>query len=326
MVWRKVELKPDVSSSIGISGKFHLAATAYLPNPAQLVSRPIVIFAVPGGGYSRHYFDMHFEGRDNYSQAEYHVARGMIFISLDHFCVGDSSHIDPHIPTLEMLAAAQDKAVRELMRQLEAGVLADGFPALKNPACIGIGQSMGGNLCIMTQARHETFHAIAPLGFSAIHTILPQPTFEAIEKVIRGSVKLRHDNLNAETIGQFQTQITDFVYHHHWEDVPEDILKLDKGTQPLPKFRSATMPFCAAGGLIPGCVAAEAAAIEVPVFIGLGARDVCNTPRYEPAAYVSSPDITLFIVPMMAHMHNFASTRELMWRRLDQWLSQVAQV
>jgi hypothetical protein len=29
--------------------------------------------------------------------------------------------------------------------------------------------------------------------------------------------------------------------------------------------------------------------------------------------------VDLFICPRMGHMHNFASTRELFWRRIETW-------
>lgn len=63
----------------------------------------------------------------------------------------------------------------------------------------------------------------------------------------------------------------------------------------------------------------EAAAIEVPVLVGVGELDVVVDPKGEPRAYLSSPSVDLFVCPMMARMHNFAGTRELMWRRLDTW-------
>jgi len=44
----------------------------------------------------------------------------------------------------------------------------------------------------------------------------------------------------------------------------------------------------------------------------------------EPKAYKRSADITVFVCPTMAHMHNFASTRERFWTRLHSWGEAVA--
>ncbi len=50
-----------------------------------------MVFAMPGGGYSRGYFDMEFEGHSGYSQAAHHVERGLVVVSIDHLGVGEST-------------------------------------------------------------------------------------------------------------------------------------------------------------------------------------------------------------------------------------------
>lgn len=87
---KTVELRIDVSAAVRMRTPQAVAGTAYLPD-RPLADPPIVIFAAPGGGYSRRYFDMYFAGRCGYSEAEYHVGRGIIFIAQDHLGVGDSS-------------------------------------------------------------------------------------------------------------------------------------------------------------------------------------------------------------------------------------------
>ena len=94
--------------------------------------------------------------------------------------------------------------------------------------------------------------------------------------------------------------------------------------QTSPEFGSLTLPHCAVQMMTAGCFKAEVAHIEVPVFIGVGERDVCPDPHAEPSAYRSSRDVSLFIVPTMAHMHNFASTRAQLWARLHAWSRMVA--
>ena len=76
----------------------------------------------------------------------------------------------------------------------------------------------------------------------------------------------------------------------------------------------------------PGSHLAEAAAIRAPVLVALGERDVLVDPRGELAAYESSPSVDLFVCPRMAHMHNFAGTRELFWRRIETWADWVRPV
>jgi hypothetical protein len=68
----------------------------------------------------------------------------------------------------------------------------------------------------------------------------------------------------------------------------------------------------------------EAAAVDVPVLVGMGERDFCQDPLRELAAFQSARDLAQFVVPRMAHMHNFAGTRALLWRRIDAFIAQVA--
>ena len=71
-------------------------------------------------------------GAQGGGQAGWHAERGWIFVACDHLGVGDSS--------------------------------------LADPAVLGIGQSMGGCLTVVQQARHESYDGVGVLGYSAIHT------------------------------------------------------------------------------------------------------------------------------------------------------------
>lgn len=326
---QRIELSIDVSAAIPLEPPLEVAATVYLPEPATILPRPLVMFASPGGGYSRGYFDMHFDGHEGYSQAEYHTARGMIFVAYDHPGVGDSSTQHNAELTIEMIADGNDAMVREILARLAAGSLQSGFPAIENPFVIGIGQSMGGGITIIMQGRHRRFNAIGALGKSAIHTQLPQKNLEAARQA-RAVFHFTRATPPAElSVPETSARVPDFLYPFHWEDVPQDILDADfSGGYPLrrsvPDFGSGTTPPCVVAMMSPGYVTPEAASVDVPVFIGMGERDVCPDPWAEPSAYWSSPDVSLYIVPRMAHMHNFASTRELLWQRLDQWSHMVA--
>ncbi|MGZ5394780.1 MAG: alpha/beta hydrolase, partial [Mycobacterium sp.] len=103
-----------------------------------------------------------------------------------------------------------------------------------------------------------------------------------------------------------------------------DILEADTaGGYPLrdnaPAFGSKSIPSCVVAMLSPGYISTEAAELTVPVFIGVGERDVAPEPHREPSAYSASSDITLVICDRMAHMHNFATTRAVLWDRLAHW-------
>jgi hypothetical protein len=111
----------------------------------------------------------------------------------------------------------------------------------------------------------------------------------------------------------------------HWEDVPEAYAGAEGGALASAYWLSATTPN-AGGGLVPGHLSSKAATLTVPVLVGMGERDVCQDPLREVAAYMSSRDVSYFVVPRMAHMHNFAGTRTMMWKRLSAFIAQVADI
>jgi alpha-beta hydrolase superfamily lysophospholipase len=324
---QRIERRIDVSAAAPeLAGPVEMAVTIYLPDPALMPDRPVAIFACPGGGYSRHYFEMRFDGHQGYHEAEWHVARGTIYVTIDHVGVGQSSMPDLSKISYQTMAATHDSCVRQITDMLRAGTLLPDFPAV-SPFLIGMGQSMGGGVSILAQGRFATFDAIAPCGVSAIQTALPQRDKAAFEHGIR--------RFDAVAEGRVTNHLdhdhegVDYVYAFHWEDVPADILDEDmKGGYPIretsPIFGSLTIPHCAVQMMLPGTFAADAARITVPVLVANGERDTCPDPHAEAAAYPASRDIGIFIVPTMAHMHNFASTRELLWRRLHDWSRMLA--
>ena len=326
---RAIDLRIDVSSAVPLAGPLSMAASVYLPDAAKIAPRPVVMFASPGGGYSRGYFDLRFAGRSGYSQAEYHAAQGTIFVAYDHLGVGDSTTEHNHTLTVEMIADANHAMVTEILARLAKGGVQPGFPAVVKPFVIGIGQSMGAGVTVVMQGRHRTFDAVGILGVSAIHTQLPQATLEAARRSRVNFMFTRATPNNRLSIAGTAANIADFKYPFHWEDVPRDVLDADiSGGYPIrktaPYFGSATIPVCAVAMNSPGYFTPEASMIEVPVFIGVGERDVCPNPWAEPSAYWNSKDVSLYVVPRMAHMHNFASTRELLWRRLGHWSAIVS--
>ena len=78
--------------------------------------------------------------------------------------------------------------------------------------------------------------------------------------------------------------------------------------------------------MIPGSVDREMAAVDVPVFLGLGEHDIAGDPQRIPACFTGSPDVTLYVLPGAGHNHNVAPDREVLWDRFASWAGQVPQV
>jgi pimeloyl-ACP methyl ester carboxylesterase len=331
MVQKSFDLDIDVTGSCELPGPLHIAASVFLPDPARLLPRPIVIFASPGASYSRGYFDLHFPGLPDYSQAEYHRDRGIIFVSYDPLGVGGSSTTGLTEMTVEMIAAACHAAVVQMVGRLTQGTLSPGFPALKDLFVAGIGQSMGGQVTVVMQSRHNTFSAIAVLGAPARQGTMVQRDPDVEKRANEYTRQFsRKTPLKELSITKLAAPVADFAYLFHFEDVPEEIVKADmEGGCPIrtkvPAWGSGTIPLCVAAMPSPGYISEDAAEVTVPVLIGAGERDSIGNPRDEVTVFKKATDISVFISPRMAHMHNFASTRKLLWERIHFFARRVAE-
>jgi pimeloyl-ACP methyl ester carboxylesterase len=300
----------------------------YLPADDMLAGCPAVLVVMPGGGYSRHYFDLPVPG---YSQAEHHVRQGTVVVAIDHLGAGDSSIPPMQLTTLPTVAAANHAAVSAIVGQLHEGTVAPGIPPVDLACVVGAGQSLGGYALLGMQAGHRTFDAVAMLGSSLAGTTLPaRPGVP--ESVVP-------DGTAPEQAAQLALANADWNWVFHWEDItapdtsrpPRDLASLVAadvaGGLPVrrttPEWGSLTWPGFVPSAMLPGAVADEAARIDVPVLLATGERDVCHPPAEEVAALKSATDISVLVVPRMAHMHNFATTRTLLWERLDEFVTHV---
>jgi pimeloyl-ACP methyl ester carboxylesterase len=297
------------------------AATSDPPVSEPPASESTVIFAFPGGGYNRHYYDLDLPGHRGYSQAAHHAGQGFVVVTIDHIGTGDSSVPDAALDYSD-IARLNAAAVAQVSQLLGSGRLPADVPRVRVGARMGLGQSYGGLLLTVLEGEHPTFDGVAFLGWSAIEsrprTDLGMPPMDALLLPPRSG--LAHP-LRAAM---------------HFDDEPEDIVEEDmrgwpqRDGVPVPAWATRHMPGgphqrSALSPVDPGVVSEQAARIACPVFTACGERDVCADLRREPAAYATSPDITLFFLPRSSHMHNFASTRQLLWRRIDSWAQGVAE-
>lgn len=315
------ELRVDVSAAAGTGERLSVAATVLLPD--GLDDRPgeprTVVTGFPGGGYNRRYYDLDIPGRQGYSQARYHLARGQVFVACDHLGTGDSD--TPARPLdYDAVARANMQAGREILRLLRDGDVSADVPPVNVAAAAALGQSFGGFLLIIGQAADPVFDGIAVLGYSARDPQTPWPARLSLDDVL----SLRGGNGRDHPMRPW----------FHRDDVPDDIMLADMTKRPGtlgsgapwstpanpggPAVRPTRRPRDAAP------VAADAARIGVPVLAAAGEVDVVPDPWLEAAAYRGSPHVTTAVIAGMAHMHNFASSRRELWGVIDDWLAVVA--
>jgi pimeloyl-ACP methyl ester carboxylesterase len=313
---RKLHIRADVTEAVGTGETLEIAMTVVLPDP-DAPPPTVAMFGFPGGGYSRSYYDLQIAA--DYSQAEHHAAQGFAFVACDHLGVGDSS-----VPSRPLdfvsVARANAAAAKAALAQLRAGTIGPGARAPIDTA-VGMGQSFGGFILTIGEGRDPVFDGVALLGWSGIETQPPWPPEVDLAALLAGTAGngLDHPMRNV----------------FHASDVPDEIVIADMtkksggmGSEaPWSTDHSPGGPALedtSRGPLGPGVVAGEAAAITTPVFVGAGDIDVVADAHAEPAAYPSSRDVTVCVFPNMAHMHNFATTRQALWDRLAEWARTVA--
>lgn len=339
-----VELRLDVTGAAGLGERVEVALTVHLPDPAIIPDPPVVCFAKPGGGYSKGYFTESLPGPAAGAQAAWHADRGWVFVSVDHLGVGASTVIsDPERLDYTTVAAASQAAEQETLARLVKGSLVDGFPALQDPILLGIGQSMGGCMTVIQQGRYHCYDGIGVLGYSAVHTTVPlgpghrllMPWVPRDSRPSSGVVVMAPDAVGAYAApppAEGASTGPMMGWGFHYDDVDASIVQQDLDQFPVrngqvPPWGSATLPESVASWCMsPGAIGPEAAAVTVPVLVAMGERDVIADPKGEPRAYQSATSVDLYICPRMGHMHNFAGTRELFWRRIETWASWVQAV
>jgi alpha-beta hydrolase superfamily lysophospholipase len=292
-------------------GRAALAATVHLP-AAPDPARP-VLFLFPGATYARGYFDLRPDGFAGYSEAEHHVAQGMVAVAIDHVGTGDSPYDGPL--TLADMAQACDGATRAALAELRAGALDPAVPPLPCPAAVGVGQSMGGFVVVAAQAAYETFDAIAALGSSFTQTRL----------ALKPGRRYPPRDADIATVMAAVQEDCDMLASFHCAGTPRALVEADFAPGLTAPWRSAAVPDCVRDLMRPGIMAREAAAVRAPVFLGYGEVDVTPEPLADVGAFRSTADISLLVAPGMAHMHNFAPTRRILWRRLTRFAEAAAE-
>jgi hypothetical protein len=338
---RMVDLRVDVTEAAGLGEPAHLALSVTAPDRPS--DDPVVCFAKPGAGYGRGYFTQPLPGPGAAAgaQASWHAARGWVFIAVDHLGVGESFQHDPERFTYTAVVEAAHAAESDVRQRLTAGTLVDGLGPVEQAVTIGIGQSMGGSLTVLQQGRHHGYDGVGVLGYSPLRTQrpttpgappLPLPWIPRDTEPADGVVTNAPALAEVGDGGPAADDLSALAWGFHYGDVPRDVVQRDLGDYPtrhgdVPPWGSATVPITVAlWCMSPGGALAEAAAIRCPVLVAMGERDVLVDPRGETRVYESASSVDFFVCPRMAHMHNFAGTRELFWQRLETWAAWVRTV
>ena len=301
-----VDVRPVAPAGVG-----RLAGDLFLP--ARPLDPPVVATCLPGGGMTRRYFDLDVEGdAGSYSMARFLSRRGIAVLTLDPPGVGDSDiPDDPWVLTAEVVAAVCAHASADVVARLRADV----FPGLVS---VGVGHSAGALLAVYAQAASATFDALGLLGFAGGG--LPRVLGPA-ELAVAGEPKRAHREIVGLARARFGRPLPVGT-----TGASELLLGVEVPAGPRAALAASGGALLAVVGLtsmIPGASAAQLAAVAVPVFLGVGDRDITGPPAAIPASFSAARDITLYVLDTSGHNHNVAPTRHALWDRLARWAASL---
>jgi len=329
-----LDVAADDRFGVGLAGVRRLACDVFVPE--RIAAPRTVLVCIPGGGMSRGYFDVDAPGEHgNYSMARHLAALGFVVVTLDPPGVGDSDVPDDGYElTVQRVADTCACAVDSVLAMLRAGDV-DGVPA-GDVVAVGVGHSAGAMITTVLQARHHPYAALGLFGFGNNG------------RVAAAEAKRRQTDDTAGTDAAMTDVFAELEALDDREEFHRRVTTLAEqrfGT-PLPKSSStATSPFLLGGmdvpapvlaalgevksnliavvgltSMVSGSVNAEMAAVDVPVFLGVGERDITGPAHAIPAAYSGAPEVLLYLLPGAGHNHNVAPNRELLWDRLARWV------
>jgi hypothetical protein len=168
------------------------------------------------------------------------------------------------------------------------------------------------------QARHRTHSAIALLGFGGQG--LPEHLTDD-ERAVAGDPDA------------IRSRLADLVKARFGEPMPMpkrgSSNLLVRSAMPaevhaaLVSARTNMLALVGLSSMLPGSMLPGITEIDVPVFIGVGGRDITGAPGGIPASFPGSDDVTLFVLGDSGHNHNVDPDRERLWDRLARWASDI---
>jgi pimeloyl-ACP methyl ester carboxylesterase len=311
-------LEIDVSA-VAPPGGHSIAVDIFLPS-TPVETKPVLWWLQPGGGMSRRYWDLDVPAElGNYSAARHLARNGYVTITVDHLGVGGSSR--PHdgfTLTPQVLADVNAHAFDHVLHGLRAGTLLEGVDAMPELVSIGAGHSMGASLTVHQQARHHSHRAVCLLGFGG-QGLLSHLTDdekrlvndpEALRRQIVALVKARYpDPLPMMPRGSSEFLVA--------------IPMAEPVHEALVEARTNLLALAGFSSMIPGNAAPEIAAIDVPVMIAHGDKDI-GAPIHEVVGdFTASNDVTLYVLEESGHNHNVSPNRERLWNRMLSWAAAV---
>ena len=313
---QSVSLKVSAGVSLPGESELLIAADVFLPDVATHPKPELAWVCLPGGGMKRQYFDLPID--ESFSFARQMAARGFVVVLIDHLGIGESSRpADGYALNAEVVTTANANATTEILSRLREGRLSADVPAFPQLRSIGLGHSMGAMMTTLQQAAHAQHIGLALLGFST----------RGLPEYLPSSAKAVAHDLDAAR--EQSPQLAKMMFGSS----PYPVIKPtpqsgaifggkgadSRGGEAIKAVSDALLPVLAFQSMLPGNVLPEARQIQVPMFLGVGEKDMAGPPHEIPASFSASIDVTLYVMPGAGHSHFLFPIRLELFDRLADW-------
>lgn len=313
----------DIGELPSLEGALSIAVDVVWPDLERLASPPRVFFCQPGGALGKGYYDLvTSDGDTAFSFARQMAAHGYITVAIDHLGIGGSSRPqDGFKLTPDILIEANARAVERIAAQLREGHFDPALPALPALQAIGVGHSMGGMLTILQQAQHRSYAALVVLGFGTrgMADYLPEAA-----RAFSGDAAGARANIEALARAQGGEAYRELVLEggNNAREVYGGGAERP-AVMALVAARERLLSVAGLFAMIPGSAAPDCAAIDTPVFIGVGDRDISGPPHAIAAAFTGSSDVSLLVLPKTGHSHFLFTSSAQLYTRIARWAAAV---
>lgn len=300
--------KVDIGDCVGLGESTHITAEIYPPLSEINGQGKAVLFCLPGGACTRHYFDLQVENDISYSFARSMAQRGYWVITVDLIGVGESSRPqDGFSVTPERLVCANQELLIRLMERAEFSQY-----ALATLPKIVVGHSMGAMLAICQQAWHHSFDGLALLGFG--HGGMPDYLCELGKALAKNpaSAFAQGVELAREQFGQ--------GYIRMGSPDADELANHGAPAGLEAAVRNKACDLLAVPGalsLVPNVIWEISREVTVPCFAAMGDGDICGS--YERQAELVVGPVTSVELKDTRHNHFIFAGRRVLYQALDDW-------
>ncbi len=287
----------------------------------EQVTQKQVLFCVPGGGMNRRYFDLGGATDSRFSFARQMAARGYVSVLIDPPAIGESDRPENgHALTPMVIAGILAKTQARVVVDLQAGQIDAGLRAMPAMKSVGIGHSMGAMLTVLQQFHTPAHDALVLLGFGTrgLPQFLPVEARDLLEDA--DALREALPGLAKKAFSQsYPVLHTDggesglFGSTHADPDAVKALKIANDVLLPVPAMMS----------MFPGNIAPECAAVEVPVYLGIGERDMVGKPEDVPASFPASRNVKLQVLPQTGHSHFLFPARDQLFDGLAEWIDDI---